>query len=560
MNFFKDLFFDIKLYFRKGFLIFFSLILISALLDFFAVISFIPIINILFPDIVSGGEQILQFYVKTFDFFNLEYNTVSLIILIITIFFLVKFIEFTANYYSFKIANQVKFQIQKDFLFKLNKCFLSYFVNIRTGEITNLYNREIGIRADIYRMFFTIIGRLIIFFILLIFLLINEAYLTTIILSLIILIIFFMRKFYKIIENNASKIINEQKKISSSITFFVNNIFSIRNSIYEDTQIDEIKNQTNNFINSSTLNHKYGLMLSSFIEPIFIITIIFTIYIIFKINSDVPTNYIINIAALLRFARHFLSIQSYYIKIINWKRYYESTKFHEKLLEDFSDDLTRNKEKISKISQIQVENLSVAYGDSRIFEDININLKTPFAVKLDGKNGSGKTTLVRTLMGLIKINSGIIKYNKLNLNLLDKKFLTNKICVLDKNPLIIKGSLLDNIQINPNKNIEKKDIIKFIYDFELSNIFNENNLEDQIIQEDGKNLSQGQMQKISIIRALVNEFEVLVLDEGLSNIDESNEKKIMNYLIELFNQKKMSLILISHKSNYDYYFKQKISL
>ena len=87
MNFFKDLFFDIKLYFRKGFLIFFSLILISALLDFFAVISFIPIINILFPDIVSGGEQILQFYVKTFDFFNLEYNTVSLIILIITIFF-----------------------------------------------------------------------------------------------------------------------------------------------------------------------------------------------------------------------------------------------------------------------------------------------------------------------------------------------------------------------------------------------------------------------------------------------------------------------------------------
>ena len=295
-------------------------------------------------------------------------------------------------------------------------------------------------------MFFTIIGRLIIFFILLIFLLINEAYLTTIILSLIILIIFFMRKFYKIIENNASKIINEQKKISSSITFFVNNIFSIRNSIYEDTQIDEIKNQTNNFINSSTLNHKYGLMLSSFIEPIFIITIIFTIYIIFKINSDVPTNYIINIAALLRFARHFLSIQSYYIKIINWKRYYESTKFHEKLLEDFSDDLTRNKEKISKISQIQVENLSVAYGDSRIFEDININLKTPFAVKLDGKNGSGKTTLVRTLMGLIKINSGIIKYNKLNLNLLDKKFLTNKICVLDKNPLIIKGSLLDNIQ------------------------------------------------------------------------------------------------------------------
>ena len=559
-NFFKDLFFDIKLYFRKSFIIFFSLILISAILDFFAVISFIPIINLLFPDIVSGGDQILQFYIKSFDFFNLEYNTISLITLIITVFFLVKFIEYSANFYSFKIANQVKFKIQKDFLLKLNKCFLSYFVNIRTGEITNLYNREIGIRSDIYRMFFIIIARLIIFFILLIFLLLNEAYLTTIILSLIILIIFFMRKFYKIVETNASGVINEQKKISSSITFFVNNIFSIRNSTYEDTQMNEIKKQTDKFINLSTLNHKYGLMLSSFIEPVFVITIIFTIYIVFMINSEIPTNYIINIAALLRFARHFLSIQSFYIKILNWKRYYESTKFHENLLKDFSDDLTNSKEKISKISEIEIENLSVSYGNNPIFKDFSINLKTPFTLKLDGKNGTGKTTLVRTLMGLIKINEGYIKYNKLDLNSLDKKYLTNKICVLDKNPLIIKGSFLDNMQINPNKNIEKKDILKFIENFELSHIFNANNLEDQIIQEDGKNLSQGQMQKISIIRALVNEFEVLVLDEGLSNIDESNEKKIMNYLIELFNQKKMSLILISHKSNYDYYFKQKISL
>ena len=369
-----------------------------------------------------------------------------------------------------------------------------------------------------------------------------------------------MRKFYRIVETNASEVINEQKKISSSITFFVNNIFSIRNSIYEDTQMNEIKNQTDKFINLSTINHKYSLMLSSFIEPIFVITIIFTIYTVFIINSEIPTNYIINIAALLRFARHFLSIQSFYIKILNWKRYYESTKFHENLLKDFSDDLTGNKEKISKISEIDIENLSVSYGNSPIFKDFSINLKTPFTLKLDGKNGTGKTTLVRTLMGLIKINEGNIKYNKLDLNSLDKKYLTNKICVLDKNPLIIKGSFLDNMQINPNKNIEKKDILKFIENFELSKIFNANNLGDQIIQEDGKNLSQGQMQKISIIRALVNEFEVLVLDEGLSNIDEGNEKKIMSYLIELFNQKKLSLILISHKSNYDYYFKQKISL
>ena len=66
------------------------------------------------------------------------------------------------------------------------------------------------------------------------------------------------------------------------------------------------------------------------------------------------------------------------------------------------------------------------------------------------------------------------------------------------------------------------------------------------------------MQKISVIRALVNQYEVLILDEGLSNIDENNEKKDMKYLIQLYDEKKMNLIFISHKTNFDNYFKQKV--
>ena len=163
-------------------------------------------------------------------------------------------------------------------------------------------------------------------------------------------------------------------------------------------------------------------------------------------------------------------------------------------------------------------------------------------------------------MGLIKFDTGNIKFNKSDIIQLDKKTLFNKISILDKNPLIIKGSFLDNIKFNPKSIPKKKEIIKFIKLFDLSDIFNENNLEDKIIEEEGKNLSQGQMQKISVIRSLVNQYEVLILDEGLSNIDENNEKKIMKYLIQLYNEKKVNLIFISHKTNFDDYFKQKVSL
>ena len=178
MNFLIELFNYTKIHFEKKFFIIFTLILVSALLDFFAVISFIPIIHILFPDVISGSEKILEFYHRIFHLLNIDYNAISLSFLIILIYFLVKLIEFFSEYHSLLITQNVKYKLQKEFLFKLKKSFLSYFVNIRIGEITNLYNREIHFVAESYRLLLIIIARLIIFFFLLIFLLINEALLT----------------------------------------------------------------------------------------------------------------------------------------------------------------------------------------------------------------------------------------------------------------------------------------------------------------------------------------------------------------------------------------------
>ena len=158
MNFLIELFNYSKIHFEKKFFIIFTLVLISALLDFFAIISFIPIINILFPDTISGSERILEFYVRFFDLLNIDYNAVSLSLLIILIFFLVKLIEFFSDYYSLILTQNVKYKLQKEFLFKLKKSFLGYFVNIRIGEITNLYNREIHFVAESYRLLLIIIA------------------------------------------------------------------------------------------------------------------------------------------------------------------------------------------------------------------------------------------------------------------------------------------------------------------------------------------------------------------------------------------------------------------
>ena len=82
----------------------------------------------------------------------------------------------------------------------------------------------------------------------------------------------------------------------------------------------------------------------------------------------------------------------------------------------------------------------------------------------------------------------------------------------------------------------------------------------ETIEENGKNLSQGQQQKISIIRSIINKYEIIIIDEGTSNIDEKDEKKIIEYLYNSYKNNLQNTIFISHKSNYDEIFKQKINL
>ena len=64
---------------------------------------------------VSGSEQILEIYIKFFNFLNVEYNAISLIILIIAIYFFVKIIEFFSDFYSFSISQNVKYKLQENF-------------------------------------------------------------------------------------------------------------------------------------------------------------------------------------------------------------------------------------------------------------------------------------------------------------------------------------------------------------------------------------------------------------------------------------------------------------
>ena len=561
MEFFKTLFKDTRVYFGNKFLIFFSLIFTSALLDFFAIISFFPILEILFPGDIVKNEKFSQLIEKYTSFIGINNNTALLLIILIIIFSATRLVEYSSNFFTVKFSQNVKLKLKKEFIEKLNNCYLTYFINVRSGEIINLYNREIGFAVEVYRLFFMGLSRIIIFIILLPFLLYNEFFLTTITALSIILIVLLLKKFYKVVHNVGGKVVEYQKKVSSSFSFFVNNIFNISKSSYQKQNSEIINNETKKLTTYELKQINYGLLTSSFIEPLFIFFLIFVFYIFIKLNNNLPAEYIINIAFLLRFARHFLSIQNFYLKIINWERYIISKKFHDNLLVEYSSKESSKNKRLEKILSLNIKNLNIEFNNKKILNNFNLELKKPFFVKINGKNGSGKTSIVRALLGLIQTNNGSIKYNDINLKEIDKNSLSKKVIILDKNPLIIKGSIFDNITLGfTDQSVDEKELLELISRFNLNSIFHEFNLKTKNIEEEGKNLSQGQMQKISFIRAILNKYELIIIDEGISNIDEKDERKILEYLKECYNSGETNIIFVSHKSTYDQIFKQTVNL
>lgn len=163
---------------------------------------------------------------------------------------------------------------------------------------------------------------------------------------------------------------------------------------------------------------------------------------------------------------------------------------------------------------------------------------------LGGKSGSGKTSVARLLMRFYEPEAGIIMFDGTDIKDYTLKSLRNKITYVSQNVSFIPGTLRDNLCIKKSKISDTKlDEICEIFgltDFikSLPNSYN------SIITEGGNDFSEGQKQRISIIRALLSEPDILILDESTSSLDVFTESSIMEYIKSLT---ELTVIIIARR-------------
>jgi len=186
---------------------------------------------------------------------------------------------------------------------------------------------------------------------------------------------------------------------------------------------------------------------------------------------------------------------------------------------------------------IEIKNLSAGYEDNVILKDINLEVFSGDFIGIIGPNGGGKTTLIKTILGLIKPICGelILHISKTNIgylpqvNQIDKRF---PISVFD----VVRSGKSDSALFSSfHRNTAEKEKAESLLE-EMGII----SIRNKAIGE----LSGGQMQRVFLCRALINNPELLVLDEPSTYVDNNFEGELYMKLKELNEQ--MAILLISH--------------
>ena len=199
-----------------------------------------------------------------------------------------------------------------------------------------------------------------------------------------------------------------------------------------------------------------------------------------------------------------------------------------------------------KISKIKIDKVSYTYPttQNQIIKNISQTFEKDKIYGIFGESGSGKTTLISILMGLLKPTSGKIEINNkvMNLDVADFKF---KICYVPQKILLINDTIRNNITLGiEEKKINEKQLNYAIEMSNLNNFINNKDL-DYILTEEGKNISEGQKQRLGFARAVYANRDIIFLDEFTSSLDEANEEILIKN-IQLLKKDKL-IFIISHK-------------
>lgn len=196
-------------------------------------------------------------------------------------------------------------------------------------------------------------------------------------------------------------------------------------------------------------------------------------------------------------------------------------------------------------SNIEIKNLSFSYKDSKVIDDVTLDINENELTAFVGYSGSGKSTLIKLISRFYDPDNGFIKIGGVDLITVDPSNLMDKFSVVFQDVYLFKDTIYNNIKFG-NENTSKNEVINAAkmagaYDF----IVKKECGFETMIGQGGTTLSGGEKQRISIARAILKNAPIILLDEATSSLDSENELVIQKAISNLIKNK--TVVVVAHK-------------
>lgn len=197
---------------------------------------------------------------------------------------------------------------------------------------------------------------------------------------------------------------------------------------------------------------------------------------------------------------------------------------------------------------LTLDNISFYYSsrpETAAIDSLSIALEAGSSIALVGSSGAGKSTLVDLILRFYDVQSGVIRFDGIDIRELEPKALRSNIALVPQQPVLFSTTVLENIRYGlPDASDEAvRAAAKAAYADEFIEALPEGY--NSFVGEAGVRLSGGQRQRIAIARAILNNPKLLLLDEATSALDAESEFKVQQALDRLMQDR--TSIIIAHR-------------
>lgn len=538
---------------QKKLIILFCVTLIGTFLEVLSVSTMVPVIRVLMDENIMTSNQKVMALCETFHIESyISFVTVCILILIAIFVFKEVFVVLQ-NYLQVKFVCNNRMAMQQKLLGIIIRRPYEYFLNVKTGEITQIVIRDPNSAYSLLLTVLSMVTDVIVSISLGITVFVISPLITGIVVAVILVCLVVILKVAKpTIQDVGVTFRKSNSTMSSWVIQIVNGIKAIKVTNREKFFEDEFKKINDKGIKAERTYKSINIVPRALIEMVSVCSALLAILIMITGGKSL-TDLFPALSAFAVAAIKLLPCANKISNAINEVSYQRP--YLDKMIENLEnlegsynfEFAKEGGEPIYLNEGIEIKDLSFSYSssDKKIFDGANMVIPAGKSVGIVGPSGAGKTTVVDIILGLLKQQEGTICSDGNNVMENYLEWLTH-IGYIPQTIFVLDGTVRDNIVFGADAEVNDELVWKAVREAQLEDFVNSlpDGL-DSMVGERGLKISGGQRQRLGIARALYSDPDLLIFDEATSSLDNDTEAAIMDSINSLHGKKTM--IIIAHR-------------